>query len=139
MAQAKSKFNKFIKSRARSKKRFRLDLKKIFKDQVFRWFVWTAILLSLVTLGLLFFRVRAVEYAVPLRYSSFQGFDGLGAWYRIYIFGAFNLLVTAGNLSLAAMSYDRSRITSFYLVMGTVVINLFLLIIILTLTANLEV
>lgn len=129
------------KTKAKSAKKHQqldIQLTKLFTDKLFRWFTLTAVALGLGGLGWLLFRVRAVDYAVPLQYYSPQGFDALGAWYRAYAFGAFGLLTTVGNLVLAAMSYDKSRIASFFLVMGTLVINLFLVIIILTLTGNFE-
>ena len=118
---------------------FRVQMKRLFKDKIFRWFLIVSLTFVIGILGILAARLRPIDFAVPLHYSTFQGFDGLGAWYRIYIFGIFALMVTAGNFVLAAYSYDKSRIASFFLVMGSTIINLFLLIIVFTLTNNLEV
>lgn len=122
-------------------KKIKLDAhyKRLFNDRLFRWFLYTGILLGVLSVSLLLFRVRSVEYAVPLQFYTPQGFDNLGAWYRAYTYGLFGLLTTAGNITLAAISYDKSRIASFFLVMGMLVINLFLLIVVIALTNNLEV
>lgn len=123
------------------KKRSKLNAhyRKLFRDKLFRGFLYTGILLGILSLALLIVRVRAVEYAVPLQFYSPRGFDNLGAWYRAYTYGLFGLVSTVGNVILAAISYDKSRIASFFLVMGMLVINIFLLIIIFTLTNNLGV
>src|SRR5688572_24790439 len=113
---------------------FRNSLKRLFSDRLFIGFLLVAIFLGIAGLVLLALRVRPRDFAVPYQYSSLQGFDALGAWYRVLIYGFFLLLTTAGNISLAALSYDKSRIASFFLVMGTVVVNLFALIIVFTLT-----
>lgn len=126
---------------AKTKKRqnsLRKRLKLLFKDKLFGGFVWAACILCLVSLLFIAFRVRPSDFAVPLRYSTFQGFDALGAWYRVYTYGVFALLVTAGNLILAAVSLDKSRIASFFLILGTIVVNIFALIVIVTLTGHLE-
>lgn len=114
-------------------------LKRLFKDRLFVGFLIAGLTLGLLVLVLLGLRVRPKDFAVPLRYSTHQGFDALGAWYRVYTFGLFSLVVTVGNTVLAALSFDKSRIASFFLVMGTLVINLFTLIIIWTLTGHLEI
>ncbi|MBI3983790.1 hypothetical protein HY346_00640 [Candidatus Microgenomates bacterium] len=114
-------------------------LKRLFKDRLFVAFLIAGLVLGLLVLLLLGLRVRPKEFAVPLRYSTYQGFDALGAWYRVYTFGLFSLVVTIGNTILAALSFDKSRIASFFLVMGTLVVNLFTLIITWTLTGHLEV
>ena len=135
-AKAKSSAKKIS---SKKNNQLRTQLKRLFSDKIFRWFLIVSLALVIGILGILAARLRPIDFAVPLHYSTFQGFDGLGAWYRIYIFGFFALIVTTGNFILAASSYDKSRIASFFLVMGSTVINLFLLIIVLTLTNNLEV
>ena len=118
---------------------FRRSLKRLFADRLFIGFLVAAIGLTLAGVMLLVWRLRPIDFAVPYQYSSLQGFDGLGAWYRVIIYGLFMVGVTAGNLALAALGYDKSRIASFFLVMGTVILNLFALIIVFTLTSHLEI
>ncbi len=114
-------------------------LAKLLKDRLFTAFVASSLLVSLASISLILWRVRPTDFAVPLRYSSAQGFDTLGAWYRVYNFAFFTLLVTVSNLLLAAFSLEKSRIASFFLVMGSLVINIFTLVVVLVLTAHLEV
>ncbi|MBI4100933.1 hypothetical protein HY441_00475 [Candidatus Microgenomates bacterium] len=113
-------------------------LKRLFSDKLFIGFLLTGIGLTAASVVMLLLKVRPRDFVVPLQYSTLQGFDALGAWYRVYAFGVFSLVVTIGNILLAAMSYDKSRIGSFFLVVGTVIVNLFTLTIIFTLVGHLE-
>ncbi len=74
-------------------------------------------------------RLKPTDYPLPVRYSSLVGFDALGPWYQTYAIGLFGVLVTAVNTTLAAISFTRSRITSFFLLIGAFVVGLFCLII----------
>ena len=118
---------------------FRRSLKRLFNDRLFIGFLVAAIVLAIAGVLLLVLRLRPRDFAVPYQYSSLQGFDGLGAWYRVIIYGVFMVMITAGNIILAALGYDKSRIASFFLIMGAVILNLFALIIVFTLTGHLEV
>ncbi len=109
----------------------------LFKDRVFLSFLIIMILLLVSVVVILAIKVRPVDYAVPLRYSTYQGFDALGAWYRVLTYGAFILVVNIMNLILAAIAFDKSRIASFYLILGTVAIDLFGVVIIWVLATHL--
>lgn len=111
----------------------------VFRDRLFIGFVITAGLLCAVSIFLLMANVRPKDFVVPVRYSTLQGFDELGSWYRVYSFGLFSLLVTVGNSYLAAQSYRRSRMLSFFLIFGAVMINLLTLVVVITLTSNLDI
>ena len=110
----------------------------LFRDRLFVGFVLASGLLCLAVIVLLILNVRPKDFVVPIQYSTLQGFDALGPWYRVYTFGLFSLLVTVGNIILATMSYRRSRMVSFFLVTSTAVINLLTLVIVLTLVSNLD-
>lgn len=129
----KQKLVKSSKSTPDSAGRYR-----IFQDKLLIGFLITNIMLCAFIIVLLVLRVRPRDFVVPLQYSTVHGFDVLGSWYRVYVFGAFSLLVTLGNIVLAAMSYKRSRLASFLLVFGAIMVNLFDLIIVLTLVSHLE-
>jgi hypothetical protein len=112
---------------------------RVFRDKLFVGFTIAAVVLCLAVIVSLLVKVRSKDFVVPLQYSTLQGFDALGSWYRIYAFGAFSLLVTIGNLLLANLAYEKSRLASFLLVLGTVIVNLFSLVVVLTLVSHLEV
>lgn len=112
---------------------------RIFKDKLFSTFLVLSLLALLAVITVLVVSVRPKAVVVPLRYSTLQGFDALGGWYRLYIYGIFSLLVSLGNTLLAVLLYQKSRIASFFLVLGTLVVNVFTLVIILTLFAHLNI
>src|SRR3990167_5167408 len=110
----------------------------LFKDRLFIGFIVLGLLLSLAVVVVLMVKVRSKTFVVPLQYSTLQGFDSLGPWYRVYVYGLFTLLVTIINITLAVLSYSKSRIASFFLVLGMLVINLLTLVVIVTLAGHLD-
>ncbi len=128
-----------VKSRTKkSSKPSLLGQHRIFKDKLFIGFMVATVLLCIVICLILLIRVRPRDFVVPLQYSTLQGFDALGVWYRVFGFGAFSLVVTFGNIAMAAYAYEKSRLASFLLVVSSLMINLFTLIIVLTLVSHLE-
>ncbi len=112
---------------------------RIFKDKLFALFIVVSFVLMIAIISTLVFNIRPKSVVVPLRYSTLQGFDALGGWYRLYVYGLFSLIVTIGNTLLATLLYQKSRIASFFLVIGTLVVNSFTLVIILSLFAQLDI
>ena len=110
----------------------------VFRDKLFITFSLANVIISVLIVGLLLFNVRPKDFVVPIQYSTLQGFDALGAWYRVYAFGIFSLLVTFGNSYLASISYRRSRIMSFFLVFGAAVVNVITFMVVITLISNLD-
>lgn len=110
----------------------------LFQDRLFIGFVLATFALCIAIIVTLIIKVRPKSFVVPLQYSTLRGFDALGPWYRAYMYGLFTLLVSIGNTSLAVMSYPKSRISSFFLMLGTVVVNIFTLVVVLTLAAHLN-
>src|SRR5688500_9985510 len=101
----------------------------LFRDRIFISFVIASFILCAVIIIVLIIRVRPQSLVVPLQYSTLRGFDALGPWYRAHLYGLFSLVITVGNTILAVMSYPKSRIASFFLVLGTIVVNAFTLVI----------
>ncbi len=112
--------------------------KPLFRDRLLIGFILLAIALSLIILIGLLVKVRPKDFVVPLQYSTLQGFDSLGSWYQVYLYGVFSVLITVANITLALMSYAKSRITSFFLILGTIIINIFAVIIVFTLLSHLN-
>lgn len=88
-----------------------------------------ALALNVVTVLLLILKVHHVDYPVPVHYLNLVGFDKMGGWYQTYRIGAFGLVVTVVNGMLAAKSFQRNRLSSFYLLMGAAVTALLCLVI----------
>lgn len=85
--------------------------------------------INLLALLLVFARLRPLGYAVPVRYTSVGAFDTLGPWYALYAIPVYGLVVLAANVGLAMKAYNRSRIGSFFLLLGAVVVALLCLVI----------
>ena len=80
-------------------------------------------------------KLQPLDYEVPIHYSSLVGFDQLGPWYQLYSLAAFASGVTIVNTALAIRSFGRSRVSAFYLLLGSGVVALFSLIIALAFSA----
>lgn len=101
----------------------------IFSDKISIWVLAAAILLNIFNLLVLIFRVRRANYPVPVHYSSLVGFDQVGSWISIWRIGLFAIGVTTFNGLLAAKAFQRNRLASFFLLLGSVVVGLLGLII----------
>jgi len=74
-------------------------------------------------------RVHPTEAEVPVRFSSLTLFDALGPWYFPFLIAFFALGVTLANGLFAYHSFARSRLASFFLLIGSVIVAIFAFII----------
>lgn len=84
---------------------------------------------NLLTVLFLLLKLPRVDYPVPTHYLSLVGFDQVGSWYQNYRLAAFSILVLAINSALAATSFQRNRLASFFLLIGSVVVAILALVI----------
>lgn len=101
----------------------------LFHDSVSVAAVAVAALLNLATLLVLIVKVHHATYPVPTHYLSLVGFDQTGPWYSVYRFVVFGVAVLLGNGFLAAKSFQRNRLASFFLLLGAVVAALLCLVV----------
>lgn len=106
-----------------------LRQQRFFKDRLSWGILVPTVLLNIATIVLLVLKFHPTDTLVPTHYSSLVGFDTLGPWYQSYAIGVFAVGVTVVNGSLALASFNRSRITSFFLMIGAFVVALFCLVI----------
>lgn len=84
---------------------------------------------AIATAALLALRLQPVDYPVPTHYDSQVTFDATGPWYSNYRIGLFAVGVTLANVALALKSFRRSRLVSFWLLLGAAVVSIFCFII----------
>lgn len=125
-----NQFSRFYKTQLEQ-----LRSQRIFQDRLSWAIMVPTFVLNGVTFLLLVLKLHPTEFAVPVHYSSLVGFDRLGPWYQSYSIGIFAVGVTILNSGLAVMAFSRSRITSFFLMVGAFVVALFALVISLAFTA----
>ena len=101
----------------------------LWRDQLSLVLIGLALLVNLIDLVWLGVRLHPTNFAVPIRYSSFEGFTALGPWYSIYLSAGLGVLVMLTNTVLALISFERSRMTSFLLLTGSVLVAVFSLVI----------
>lgn len=102
---------------------------RLFHDRLSVSLLLTALTLNIGNLVVLVARIRPTDYPVPIHYSSLKSFDMLGPWYDRYWIGVFGLVITLVNAYIALASFQRSRIASFFLLAGSVVVGIFCIII----------
>jgi len=88
-----------------------------------------SVVLNFVTLGLLLAKVHQVDYPVPVHYLSLVGFDQVGSWIQTYRLAVFGFALTLVNGLLAAQSFQRNRLVSFFLLLGAAAASLLILVI----------
>jgi hypothetical protein len=86
-------------------------------------------IVNVLTVILLIVKLHRVDYPVPVHYLSLVGFDQVGGWYQNYRLAAFGLVVTLVNGALAAKSFQRNRLVSFFLLLGAAAVSVFCLVI----------
>lgn len=102
---------------------------RFFHDRISMILLVGALAVNVVSLGMLLLHWPAVHADIPTRYSTLGGFDALGPWYSPFVTALFGPAVTLVNGVLAYQAFGRSRLASFYLLCGSVVVGLFCLII----------
>ncbi len=102
---------------------------RFFHDRLSMWLLASALVIGGLNVVLLALHIPAVRTDVPVRYSSLGGFDGLGPWYSPFLTALFGLSIALVNGVLAFQAFGRSRIASFFLLVGANVVTLFCLII----------
>jgi hypothetical protein len=103
----------------------KLSGQQLFRDRLSLTILIPTLLINFSTLGTVLIKVQPSNVAVPVHYSSLEGFNVLGPWYQLYYLGVFSLAVTIANTFLAAAAFNRSRLTSFFLLAGSFVVALF--------------
>lgn len=102
---------------------------RFFADRLSMVLVVVAFIINSLNWLLLVLKLHVTDIPVPVHYSTLSGFDELGRWYDHYSIGVFAVAATLINLVLARQSFSRSRISSFYLLMGSVVVAFLCLVI----------
>lgn len=108
---------------------------RFFNDRLSLSIMVLALAFNALTFAVVIAKLRPTDLPIPVHYSSLSGYDQLGAWYQGYLNAAYATILTLVNLVLAYRSFNRSRITSFFLLVGAVVAAMFCLIITNALTA----
>ena len=88
-----------------------------------------AVIVNILTLLLLIVKLHRVDYPVPTHYLSLVGFDQVGGWINNYRLVVFGIAVTLVNGGLAAKSFQRNRLASFFLLIGAAAVSVLCLVI----------
>ena len=102
---------------------------RYFRDRLFMTSLAAAVLLLVLMWAVVAVRVRPTTFPVPIHYTTLGGFDALGSWYQPVLSAVYATVLVLANLALSYLSYQRSRMASFFLLAGGVVLALFSLII----------
>ena len=99
------------------------------RDRLFMTAFMLAVALVVLMWGVILIRVRPASFPVPVHYTTLGGFDALGSWYQPILASLYATVLVLVNVALSYISYQRSRMASFFLLAGAVVVALFSLII----------
>lgn len=107
-----------------------LKQQRLLHDRFMVWFLLLAVLSCGLVVVLLAVRLSPSDFVVPLEYTSGIGLSGLGPWYRLYSYGIFALITTLLNCALAMAAFEKSRIASFFLILGACMVNILTLVVV---------
>lgn len=102
---------------------------RFFADRISGTLLIAAISVNLLNLIILLPKLHPSDAPVPTRYTSLNLYGNLGPWYHPLLIAAFGLVVTFVNGLLGYQAFNRSRIASFFLLVGSVVVAVFCFII----------
>ena len=102
---------------------------RLWSDKLSVTVITVAALVNAIALAIVLWRLKPLSYAIPVRYTSVAGFDTLGPWYVLYAIPLYGFIVLAANTGLAMKAFAKSRIASFFLLLGAVVVALLCLVI----------
>src|SRR6266576_2102405 len=92
---------------------------RFFRDRFSVTLLFAVLVVNGLTLVSLAMRLRPVDGEVPIRFSSLTLFDALGPWYYPFVIALMALVVTLANSYFAYHSFARSRLASFFLLVGS--------------------
>jgi hypothetical protein len=103
--------------------------KRFFHDRLSMVVLTLAAGANFVSFVRLALHLRPSDSQVPIHFSSFTLFDVLGPWYYPYEIAFIATVITIVNVVFAYHSFARSRLASFFLLVGSLVVSVFGLII----------
>jgi len=100
---------------------------RFFRDRMSVTLLATGLIINGLTLVTLAMRLKPMDGEWPVRFSSLTGFDPdtLGPWYYPFVIALIALAISAINSFFAYHSFSRSRLASFFLLMGSGVVAIF--------------
>jgi hypothetical membrane protein len=101
----------------------------MFQDPISLMTLVLAAAVNVLTLIFLVVKLKRPDYPVPTHYLSLVGFDQTGNWINNYRLAVYGLAVTLVNGLLAAKSFQRNRLASFFLLIGAAVTSILCLVI----------
>jgi|GEM_PF-6758727 len=82
------------------------------------------ILVNIINTGVALTRFNPVAVQVPIRYTTLTAFDRLGSWQELLVLPLASWSIAIVNTGLAHISYRRSRVTSFMLMLSSLALGL---------------
>ncbi len=95
-----------------------------------KWILGISIILLLITFAIPFWKLYpeiATKPAVPLHYNIHFGVDLFGAWWRVFMPSIAGLVIIIINTILAAVYCKKQKMLSYYALLATPVLMVFLI------------
>ncbi len=98
-----------------------------FYDRIVILALTLALLSNLAIFILLVLKIKPQEALIPVHYNVYTGASQLGRWYQIYQIPFCGLFIIVLNSFLASVLYERERLISFFFVLISFLVQIFLL------------
>jgi len=98
---------------------------RFFHDRLSVGLVVSSLVVNALNIIVLLLKVHPSDMQLPVRYSSLDLGYTLGPWYYPYTVALFATAVTLVNAFFAYRAFTRSRLASFFLLLGAMVVAIF--------------
>lgn len=105
-----------------------VKLRFLFRDQVIKYSVLTALLFVIAQIGVLVFGIKPQTEPIFLHYTTYLGVDFIGAWYLAYLIPIMGVIFIAINLGIVYVFLHKDKLLWHILTVSSALLNLLLLI-----------
>ncbi len=98
---------------------------QLLKDRLIKISLFLSLLINFGLWLLLFWQSKSFALVIPLHYNIYFGIDFFGPWYWLFLLPALGLGIIVGNFLMALFFYSQ-KILGYFLITGSMVIQIFL-------------
>ena len=105
-----------------------MKLRFLFRDQLIKYSVLTALLFVIAQIFVLVFGIKPQAEPVFLHYTTYLGVDFIGAWYLAYLIPIMGAVFIGVNLGVVYVFLHKDKLLWYILTVSSALLNLLLLI-----------
>lgn len=114
------------------------NLREVHANRFAKWAMVGSLVMLVLGLAIIWWRLLPLvqgEEVVPLHYNIHFGVDWVGPWWRLFVPSGIALVMTLVNALFAAHMWQRERVIAFAFIIASLLVNVFVLLHIVFITA----